>query len=331
MDETTRSIGNGGSVTLPLEALEPDPLNSLAFEETDCGELEESIRRDGFLGEISAYPIGNGKYRVESGHRRLAAAAAAGLKNVQAFVTEPPKDEEDRRLRLAAWNLHSRPSTPLGAARLAEFLFVAYSMRNERLKREGLPTEPILDRIASDMECSKSNVSKYRMLLSLSEGLQKLVRDGVCPWASAAAAASLSPEKQESLRRRIVGRARLGGKVTSAWLDKEIKEYRAVSEIKPFHDAKSVSDVLFPSSAREKPRREVSVSGNAGKRIRRRDGAKAIRKAHSEITEALGRGAFIKGSDEAESARLLRETVDVALKALERYDETGTFRLKSGR
>ena len=314
-------------IYLSTDLLVPDPLNDEAFEEGALTDLKASIQKEGFLGDIVAYPIEEGKYRIESGHRRWKAARNAGVEKVLVSLSSPPENMEERRRRLVRWNLHARPSTPLGMAKLAQFLFETYEMKNRRRREAGEKPEPILEKIASDLECSKANVSKYRMLLSLNENLQALIRDGTCPWAPLSAASSLSAEQQDMLYRRILGECRLTGKVRSIWLDKEIREF------KQFGMENRTVRFSLPADARKETQQRKSAANvqkkenikNPPKRIRRNDGFKGIRKSKNLIAVSLSEKAFIHGKDTEHAVKMLREIREQIDHALKQYEETGTL------
>lgn len=54
----------------------------------DLAELTESIRQNGIMQNLTVVKNGEDKYMAVIGHRRLAAAKAAGLKEVPCVVAE---------------------------------------------------------------------------------------------------------------------------------------------------------------------------------------------------------------------------------------------------
>ena len=80
---------------------------------TDEG-LVDSIRRHGVLQAITVRRTGR-RYRVVMGHRRVAAARAAGLERIPALVEDEAHD--DQILRQVAENVHRRGMNPLDVAR----------------------------------------------------------------------------------------------------------------------------------------------------------------------------------------------------------------------
>ena len=117
----------GNFKRISINNLVPDELNKEAWLEDDIKPLAECIKKNGFFGTIVAYEIGEGKYRIESGHRRFEAAKAAGMDYVDVQVSNPPKDDIERRKRLTQWNLHSRKvENPVNMAKAAQFLYETY-------------------------------------------------------------------------------------------------------------------------------------------------------------------------------------------------------------
>ncbi len=120
--------------------LEDDPYNLEIYGESEVEMLSRSMKDYGFQGIILAYPH-EGKYRIESGHRRREAGRLAGIDKYPVLVTEAPKEEWERRMRLFLGNLHGRKEKPMILARLAQGLFEAHEMEIKHKKREGLLKE----------------------------------------------------------------------------------------------------------------------------------------------------------------------------------------------
>ena len=123
------------------------PANELIYDrdnEKYYGEItDESIQdmaldmsTDGFKGVIMAYPVmvdGQRKYQIESGHRRYTAAKCAGITEIPTIITEPPKTDSERIIRLIKMNLHGRPDlSPTKKAKIIEALMSAH--KEERIK-----------------------------------------------------------------------------------------------------------------------------------------------------------------------------------------------------
>lgn len=301
---------------LPIADLVEDPLNAEAFDDGDQAALARSISEDGFFGEVAVYPSGDGKYVIESGHRRVRAAKEAGLETIDASVGEPPKDDLERRKRLVRWNLHSRPSNPMATARLVEFQKKTYAMENEARAAAGLKPLPVLERVAADLECSVANVSKYSNLTRLVPELQRLVENGACSWAPTSKAASLTARQQRALAGRISAAAKLGGDVTGAWIESEIYEMSLCSLS---DDEERPRPAVLPEEGFDGDAVAEALAGNrkASRRVRRKDGAKGAAKALAYLKDAVGDGSFIAKGAEGYVLDAVEEMVEIGTKFLE--------------
>ena len=206
-----------------------DPDNDLIYGQEPDDELVDAMRKYGFQGVILAWPAGNGKYVIEAGHRRRAAARKAGLKELRVYETKPPKSDAERRMRLLMSNLHSRKQSPMRLARIAQNLYETHALMIEEKKRNGTlqegETTALNQLVAEDMELNDSTVERYRALLKLIPPLQEAADSGECPWSDLASAAALDRERQEELAYKISERARRWGSeaVSRKWLRAEIK------------------------------------------------------------------------------------------------------------
>ena len=72
---------------ISVENILPHPDNPRK-EIGDLEELIESIKKNGIMQNLTVIPSDDGKYMAIIGHRRLAAAKAAGLKEVPAKIVE---------------------------------------------------------------------------------------------------------------------------------------------------------------------------------------------------------------------------------------------------
>lgn len=81
--------------TISKERLEPHPDNPRK-ELRDLGDLIGSVRRQGILQNLTVvpHPDKEGMYRIVIGHRRYAAAAAAGLKELPCVISDMSYEEQ---------------------------------------------------------------------------------------------------------------------------------------------------------------------------------------------------------------------------------------------
>lgn len=278
---------------LPISVLKEDPLNEEAFFMTDPTPLCDSIKADGFFGEIVVYPIENGMYMIESGHRRKRAAEMAGLTTVKVSIVDPPQNEIERRIRIARWNLHTRPSTPIGMGKLAEYLTDTYKMKYIQDKANGIEPTPVLEKVASLMECSTANVTKYKALLRLNETLQAYIEEGICPWVAMLQATKLDEVQQNALISRIRGRIKLGGNVTGEWLKQEINQISCMKFFGSIYEFDR-DDLSYYSDDLKEQLKETRYKEQTK---RKKDGKKNVVKAFGYLEIALSEQSKISKRD----------------------------------
>lgn len=298
---------------LPDDMLLDDPLNTEVYGELEVNELAEDMKEYGFQGVILAYPY-QGKYRIESGHRRRNAGRKAGISEYPVFVTDPPVAEWERALRLGRANLHSRNRTPMIIAKETQFLYDAHEEEQKAKKEAGSEYEKsIIQLVAQDLEISTSQVSKYKSLLNLIPELQKLADNGIS-WSTLSSASTMTKYAQEMLYRRINGRLKLYNKdgVTRSWLEKEISELKYVREERSYQfDRDDIA--LYPE--KEKKRKEELKK--KPQRVRRRNGTKAVLKNAKELCEVLEGDAIYKPSEISVVIKKLEELQRSIQKKLE--------------
>ena len=245
--------------------------------------LAEAMKREGFQGVVLAYPSSNGKYIVESGHRRKEAAKKAGIYEIPVYVTQPPVSDWERRLRLFGANMNDRgkddPSV-MRDARVAQGLFEAYQASLASLKESGslAPGEKANagDLAAARMGMTRANLARLRSLLKLIPRLQDFAEEGKCSWAELSSASVMDPAAQEELADSIEARIADYGvtSVTQAWLRKEIDKMKNMDS----------------TSAEELPPRQVRLPV-------RRDAVKLIDKGAANLAKGFGPGAAYRKED----------------------------------
>ena len=294
-----------------IDKLIPDPLNKDSYPEGDISSLSDSIKENGFLGVIAAYPIGDGTYMIESGHRRYEAAKRAGMDSVMVQITSPPDTEVERRKRLSMWNLHSRDNgNPMIMARACGCLSRTYDMENEERKKAGLKPILILETVARDLECSTSSVTKYKRLLTLIPELQSLIESGDYPWVSIGKAAQLEPDQQKYLYERIKGQSRAGGpsEVSGKWIESEIdelKHYKFVPKEKynKYVYDRNLYNELF--NHKEESEAPAEAESSKKKKNRRCDSYKNTVKSLQYLEIAANSDSLLKRSDVKKTAEVI--------------------------
>lgn len=295
---------------LPDFMLLDDPSNRALYGDDPDDDLVESMKRYGFQGLIIAYPDpdGTGKYVIESGHRRRAAAKKAGLAEYDVYVTQPPASDWERTIRLVTHNLHGRKEKPSVCARVAAALFDAHSkeLAEKRAAGTAAPDEPdnVNELVALDMGTSRATVERYRAFGKLADQLRALGDSGECSWSELAGAATLDVGRQRALAEAIRERAGEKGSenVTRAWLREKIREEKARMRMEEAGGA----------APAERPRSAVSPQV-------RTYGAKAVVKGTEALASMLASPTSFKEEEKyAVKASLtkLKAAIDAAIAGL---------------
>lgn len=294
---------DSGVIDVPVENLILDEENITIFgdfNQDSIDSLSKDIENDGFKGTILAYPIRKDGdlqfYQIESGHKRYLAAKQAGLKKVPVIVTEIPKSDAERRLRLISMNLHTR-ETPKPSILANEAAILLNSIRELR-EEEGVSTDmtTLTQLVAERMERSTKAIEKYRQFKKLIPKLQDLADEGAS-WSALVNCSSLSPERQEMIAFKIRNEAETVGveNISRQWILNLIAKAR--------NEELGEIDIIPP---------KVST--------RRRDGAKIIAKCAKDFEDILNNNAVIKNSSKEkaiEDLKNIREIIDKKLTELE--------------
>lgn len=173
--ESAAAVNGEFTRSLPLASLEDNPLNrfSMAEDEQFLSTLE-SVKQDGFLEDVVVTPAETeGKYRIVSGHRRVAAAKKLGRATVPCKVRQYPDKLAELRALMGA-NLHRRNLSPFDMALELETL-------RGVLREAGKLPENVKEQselMASQTSLSRATVERYLDLLNLDETLTAWAREG---------------------------------------------------------------------------------------------------------------------------------------------------------
>jgi len=132
------------------------------FDEKALQELADSIREKGVIQPIIVSELGNGKYELVAGERRLRAAKMAGLLEIPAIVKD--FSDEDRLEIALIENIQREDLNPLEKAQ-------AYQEVMERL---GISQEEFAKKIGKD----RSSVANTLRLLKLPEYIKGKISTG---------------------------------------------------------------------------------------------------------------------------------------------------------
>lgn len=170
IDEVTRSDsesvknddGDNGIFTVRISLIEPDKNQPRSeFDEDALNELAENIRQHGVLQPILVRPLDNGGYKIVAGERRWRAARLAGLDEIPVYIKELT-DLEAAEISLIE-NIQRKDLTPLEEAAAYQTLMETYGLTQQQ--------------VAEAVGRSRSAVANSIRLLSLSENVQKMLRD----------------------------------------------------------------------------------------------------------------------------------------------------------
>ena len=171
---------DGGAVRLPLQKIEPNPLQPRkTFDPDELDSLAESIRMHGIIQPLTVRKLPSGFYQIIAGERRWRAARLAGLYEVPVVVIEAD-DKKAMELALIE-NLQRSDLNPIEEALGYQELMGTYEMTQEQA--------------AARVGKSRPAVANALRLLSLSPSVLELVRAGSL---SAGHARALLPVKDES-------------------------------------------------------------------------------------------------------------------------------------
>ena len=152
-----------GTVTLPLQKIEPNPLQPRkTFDQEELASLAESIRMHGIIQPLTVRKLPTGFYQIIAGERRWRAARLAGLDEVPVVVIEAD-DKKAMELALIE-NLQRSDLNPIEEAKGYQQLMTEY----------GMTQEVTAERVGK----SRPAVANALRLLSLSPAVLELVEQG---------------------------------------------------------------------------------------------------------------------------------------------------------
>lgn len=175
---------------LPVRSITPNPKQPrTAFDEDALAELIESIQEVGLLQPVVVRPLGDDRFELVMGERRLRATKAAGLTTIPAIVRDT--DEHDLLRDALLENLHRAQLNPLEEAAAYQQMLDDFGCTQEEL--------------ATRIKRSRPQISNTIRLLRLPAPVQRRVAAGVLSAGHARALLTLDdPIAQERLAQRIV-------------------------------------------------------------------------------------------------------------------------------
>ncbi len=148
---------------IPIDAIEVNPFQPRkAFDETALQELADSIKELGVIQAISVKDMGNGKYQLISGERRLRASKMAGLKKIPAYIRTDVTDQSMLEMALVE-NIQREDLNAIEVAQTYQQLIDECKMTQEQL--------------STRVGKSRSAIANFLRLLNLPPKIQTGIRD----------------------------------------------------------------------------------------------------------------------------------------------------------
>ena len=267
-DTLGQIMSAGGAMSLPevRPSLQDVPLDRIVAgsdlqtredfnpqEDREDAELVESVREVGVRVPIHVQDQANGKYRVQSGHRRVIAARLAGMRKIPSIVSPPGSDAFDTSLDTWLENLHRKDLSPLERSEMLALLQERFDLPRsaETARRLGL---------------SKTSYYRYLSLLEAPEDVKKALSKGVLGVAQAERIGAIDDAK---VRLKVIQAAKAG--VSAKRIDQALSDHRS---------GESIDDRLIDSEPRSGGNSHRGGAGASEKTW-------AKRKA-SELADTLG-------------------------------------------
>ena len=179
-----------GAVSLPLQKIEPNPLQPRkTFDPDELASLAESIRMHGIIQPLTVRKLPSGFYQIIAGERRWRAARLAGLSDVPVVIIEAD-DKKAMELALIE-NLQRADLNPIEEALGYQELMGTYEMTQEQA--------------AARVGKSRPAVANALRLLALPDEVRAMVENGTLSAGHARAVLSLPSERlQKAAAQRII-------------------------------------------------------------------------------------------------------------------------------
>jgi ParB family chromosome partitioning protein len=179
-------------VKLALDCLQPGKYQPRsAIDNSSLHELARSIKQQGLLQPLLARALTHGRYEIIAGERRWQACKLAGLVEVPVIIKQV--DDETAIAMALVENLQREDLSPLDQARAMARLIEEFALTHQQ--------------IADLLSKSRTAVSNFLRLLSLSPEVMKLVDNGDLDVGHARTLLSLDEEKQVQVANIIIAKA----------------------------------------------------------------------------------------------------------------------------
>lgn len=210
---------------IPVEEIDRNPFQTRThIDEGELAELAASITANGVVQPILVRPVGSGRFQLIAGERRWRASQMAGKKTIPAILRQV-SDEQALEITIVE-NLQRADLNPMEQARAFE-----------RLSREFHMTQ---EQIATRTGKDRVSVSNFMRLLSMPDGVQKLVESGNLTFGHAKVLLGLKLHKEfEKTAQRVAN------------LSLSVRQTESL-----------VQGILFPEKNKKEPKPETPVDPN---------------------------------------------------------------------
>ncbi|KGP64041.1 chromosome partitioning protein ParB [Legionella norrlandica] len=160
------------------------------MEETPLNELAQSIKQQGVLQPLLVRELESGRYEIIAGERRWRASQLAGLTEVPVILKQV--DDETAMAMALVENLQREDLNAMDQARAMHRLTTEFALTHQQV---------------ADLLCkSRTAVSNFLRLLSLSNPVKKLLENGDIDMGHARALLTLDEDQQNQVSQLIVAK-----------------------------------------------------------------------------------------------------------------------------
>lgn len=188
-EDQEKGVDAASVTSLPIAAITANPNQPRReFSEAALKDLSESIKSQGVLQPVLVRPLGDDRYELVAGERRLRASRLAGLDQIPALIKEM-SDQESLAVALIE-NLQREDLNPVEEA-------LGYQQLQQQF---GLSQDELSQQVGK----SRSAVANALRLLNLPEVIRKdIAEGGLSAGHGRALMAVTDPEAQKQLHKRI--------------------------------------------------------------------------------------------------------------------------------
>jgi len=184
---------------IPIGELHPHPGNPYTLRED--AEFQESVNEVGVMSPLMVRPLESGGYEIISGHRRRAAAEAAGMEKVPVYICD--LDDAQAVIALVDSNLHREQILPSEKA-------FAYKLKLDAMRKQaGRPSKDNSRQVVGNFESadiigksageSGRTIQRFIRLTELIPQILQMVDEGKIAFSPAIEISHLPKKEQADL------------------------------------------------------------------------------------------------------------------------------------